>query len=112
GGSGAAERFLRDDEAFGEAASVLPGRVGRKKNLVPTRAGGRTRTPSAKYQEFKEVQQVKTTNKLKGGGGAGGGGSDNMDVVDYYEEYGSEGSLRPPAPQQQQHYSSRQPRTG
>ncbi|CAN0492999.1 unnamed protein product, partial [Ectocarpus sp. 12 AP-2014] len=74
GGGAAVERLRRDIEAYEEAASVLPGRVGRKKNLVPTRAGGRTRTPSAKYQEFKEVQQVKTTNKLKGGGGAGGGG--------------------------------------
>lgn len=40
-----AEDFAGDEESFGEAVSMFPGKAGRKKNPVPTRAGGRTRTP-------------------------------------------------------------------
>ena len=45
GGDAVAEGFVRDDESFGEAASVFPGKTGRKQKIpVPTRAGGRNRT--------------------------------------------------------------------
>lgn len=46
GGDAVAEGVVRDDEPFGEMVSMFPGKTGRKKkNPVPTRAGGRTRTP-------------------------------------------------------------------
>lgn len=46
GGDAVAEVFERDDESFGEGVSMFPGKTGRrKKNPVPTRAGGRNRTP-------------------------------------------------------------------
>lgn len=46
GGDTVAEGFVREDGSFGEVVSMFPGKTGRKKkNPVPTRAGGRNRTP-------------------------------------------------------------------